>query len=64
MTVCVPEVQPEVRFEKPKYPTRARVEFYEMLKFHGDEIIREGYRAMEKKKKKKHYKNKFLFFKF
>jgi hypothetical protein len=53
MTLCVPEVQPEVRFEKPKCPTRARKKCYEMLKFHCDEIIGEGYRAIQEKKKER-----------
>jgi hypothetical protein len=54
MTLCVPEVQPEVRFEKPKCPTRARKQFYEMLKFRCDEITGEGYRSVQENNKKKH----------
>jgi hypothetical protein len=54
MTLCVPEVQPEVRLKKPRSPTRARKKFFEMLRFHCDEIIGEGYRSVQVKKKKKH----------
>jgi hypothetical protein len=46
--MCVPEVQPEVRFEKKKFPTRARSHCDEMLKFHSDELRGEGYRARER----------------
>jgi hypothetical protein len=58
MTLCVPEVKPEVRFEKPKCPTRARKKFYEMLKFHCDEIIGEGYSATQEKKKEEERRNR------
>jgi hypothetical protein len=38
-----PEVRPEVRFEKKQFPTRARQDCDEMLKFHLDELNGKGF---------------------